>query len=753
MMDAAALSVAWRALMDAATATHHRFVGCSGQWSAAHVGAYFTSCGVLALDDANRHGDSAVAVAAVALMGDEALSAFEVMSVLEERLKNGEMLDTAARVVFPVKADGSARTADEMRRALVARFQDAGGRKSLDELYGLASFAYPPRVMSRVSVVRLTINAPQLKRLLGSVSAGYGSDIVDDLTAKLGVPVVGSKLMQALVLEKAFVKISGCASWSPEAWAELAGKYEKIMSWIAELDEPGAPPVGAVPPAPTPALKFTSDERSISLAVASTIADVSSEAHRQALALPKMEAAAILAEVNKPTAADEIKRAFATDGKATSNNTVLSELLGARGGVDAMWKQRWGDSKMYLAPIPRLFPDLPKFLRTGQLSKIQLSEIGATIKQYHQYKCASLQFAASDSASLFPMCISTVSELMRILEPEGASSLFGEFMQDPEGLKAHSERHHSLLSAGANHTYVQGFLKRVEDDFELSMHLWATSSQAFKTKPSLKVLPDTLKREMEKKLAFLEEIDEKDQMIADGVIGSGHQRHSVLDPSVAKQLSALQSKLDQLSAERSGRKTAQELSAPSSAAASAASSRAPSPGPAARQPGSGRETGKERRDRQQRERSNSRTRDDRGDKRDREDKREDKRDERGGKEPPRGILKNPDSKKARFADGEKGSSTELVSLSMLIPKSNSRLPHEWSREFVTAGHASKWSAPAGTVGDKQKPCWVHWLQPKTGMSCSWGDSCKFNHNIDRDFGDKDAKMLLEAVAAGLRERR
>ena len=171
-----------------------------------------------------------------------------------------------------------------------------------------------------------------------------------------------------------------------------------------------------------------------------------------------------------------------------------------------------------------MLPDLPKFLRTGQLSKIPLSEIGSTIKQYHQYKCASLKFAASDSASLFPMCISTVSELMRILEPEQAPSLFGEFMQDPEGLKAQSERHHSLLSAGANHAYVQNFLKRVEDDFESSMHLWATSSQAFKTKPSLKVLSTTLQREMDKKIAFLEEIDEKDQMIADGVIGVRKER-------------------------------------------------------------------------------------------------------------------------------------------------------------------------------------------------------------------------------------
>ena len=170
-----------------------------------------------------------MAITAVALMNDEALSAFEVMAALDERLHNGKLLDAVALFAFPPKADGTPHTKDEMRLALVARFQDANGRKSLEELHGLASLFYPPRVMSRVSIIRLTANAPSLKRLLGTVAAASGSDIVDDLAANIGTASTASRMMQALILEKAFVKLSSCDSAIP-------GRPRTGRSWRANTN-------------------------------------------------------------------------------------------------------------------------------------------------------------------------------------------------------------------------------------------------------------------------------------------------------------------------------------------------------------------------------------------------------------------------------------------------------------------------------------------------------------------------------------
>ena len=74
-------------------------------------------------------------------------------------------------------------------------------------------------------------------------------------------------------------------------------------------------------------------------------------------------------------------------------------------------------------------------------------------------------------------------------------------------------------------------------------------------------------------------------------------------------------------------------------------------------------------------------------------------------------------------------------------------PGEWVTKYWRAVTNTTWGNYRfeKQQGKKAKPCLLHWMAPKTGIPCSWGERCAFNHEVDSNFDDAERDLVVGTV--------
>ena len=516
----------------------------------------------------------------------------------------------------------------------------------------------------------------------------------------------------------------------------MNGQYSDVAAFLGRML--GGPPKtggsgGASSSAKDPDLpdfKFSPKTDSVSFHVYKDLAmhDPQSPANRQAKAYVKCSPVEALRAVNKPGASDSIKRAFASGGPSGIGPSVsANEWLAARTVVERVFAAKWAVSDQKLAPLLDAMPDLPARLRRGQLSSVDLPALVRLLHSAYDVKFSALVVSASDSVALLPLEHHTANELVLMLDPEidsaatgvDAVSLFGSFLQDEGGLRAHKERQQSLQRKGQSASDVRDFQRRTERDFELRFAEWA-SGGSMSLRPSLSVLPPNLQAEFDDTVRLLADADD-------------HQRIAKkLNGGIADELAKALKRLSKLEQDRPASR------ASSTSSAGDASDRSDDDEPTSRS-----RRGLEKKQQRDKERA-------------------DVKRARGAVKP---IITTVDDGAATTDDSAKNSAnpspkkTSKVSFKddprdsvvdiPCMPGVKGGRPGQWARLVRTALEGSKWVnyKVAGQKGQKARPCWVAYLEPTTGVKCAFGKDCMFSHERDSDFDKALQKKVVASINA------